>query len=87
MIATQDEWLTPKAIAERLAVSRDTVRGWIERGELKALLVSTSPSPRKRRYRVRASDLDTFVDARTAAARPAPKPKARRRRPAYERIV
>jgi excisionase family DNA binding protein len=59
-----DEFLTVQEVAELLRVNQQTVRNWIERGQLRALRVGT------RRVRVRRSDLDAFIAAGSTARRP-----------------
>ena len=56
-----DAFLTVNEIAERLKVNQQTVRNWIDRGELAAVRVGT------RRVRVRQSDLDAFLAAGATA--------------------
>jgi excisionase family DNA binding protein len=52
-----DKSLTVDEIAGTLKLNAQTVRNWIDRGELPAVRVG------KRRVRVRQSDLDAFIDA------------------------
>ena len=52
-----DEFLTVAEVAELLKVNPQTVRNWIDRGELPAVRVGS------RRVRVRQSDLDAYIDA------------------------
>lgn len=52
-----DEFLTVAEIAERLKLNAQTVRNWIDQGELPAVWAGA------RRVRVRASDLDAFLAA------------------------
>jgi excisionase family DNA binding protein len=56
-MAMADEFLTVAEIAELLKVNPQTVRNWIDRGELPAVRVGA------RRVRVRRTDLDAFIDA------------------------
>jgi excisionase family DNA binding protein len=58
-MAMPDEFLTVAEIAELLKVNPQTVRNWIDRGELPAVRVGS------RRVRVRQTDLDAFIDAGT----------------------
>ncbi len=60
-----DEFLTVAEIAELLRVNPQTVRNWIDRGELPAVRVG------KRRVRVRQVDLDAFIAAGTTGRRDA----------------
>ncbi|HEX4011725.1 MAG TPA: helix-turn-helix domain-containing protein [Solirubrobacteraceae bacterium] len=59
-----DEFLTVAEIADRLKVNQQTVRNWIDRGELSALRIGT------RRVRIRASDLERYIADNTAAKQP-----------------
>ncbi|MEN6404846.1 MAG: helix-turn-helix domain-containing protein [Thermoguttaceae bacterium] len=70
-------YLTPPAVAERLAVDPHRVLGWIRRGELHA--VNVGDGEMRPRYRVSEADLQIFLAARSAG--PAPKiARVRRRR-------
>jgi excisionase family DNA binding protein len=51
-----DSFVTVAEIAEWLKVNQQTVRNWIDRGELRAVRVGA------RRVRVRRADLDAFLD-------------------------
>jgi excisionase family DNA binding protein len=55
--AVAEEFLTVADIASRLKVNQQTVRNWIDRGQLAAVRVGS------RRVRVRESDLADFLDA------------------------
>ena len=50
-----DEFLTVREIAERLKVNEQSVRNWIDAGDLAAVWVGA------RRVRVRQSDVDAFL--------------------------
>jgi len=52
------QYLAPRAVAEQLGITRQTVYGWIRSGELPSLLLS----PRARR--IKQEDLDRFLAAR-----------------------
>jgi excisionase family DNA binding protein len=52
-----DELLTVSEVAEMLKVNQQTVRNWIDRGELSAVRVGS------RRVRVKESDLYAFLAA------------------------
>lgn len=52
-----DEFLTVAEVAELLKVNQQTVRNWVDRGELDAVRVGA------RRVRVRTSELDAFLEA------------------------
>jgi excisionase family DNA binding protein len=54
-VSSNDEYLTVAEIAELLKLNQQTVRNFIDRGELRALQVGP------RRVRVRRSDLDVFL--------------------------
>lgn len=53
---SEDPFLTVAEIAERLRVNPQTVRNWIDRGQLRALRVG-------RRVRIRQSDFERFLAA------------------------
>jgi len=55
-----DEFLTVAEVAETLKVAGQTVRNWIDRGELTAVRVGS------RRVRIRREDLDAFLAGREA---------------------
>jgi excisionase family DNA binding protein len=57
---SDDEFLTVQEIAERLKVNQQSVRNWIDAGDLPGVWVGA------RRVRVRQSDLDTFLAASPA---------------------
>ena len=52
-----DEFLTVAEIAELLKLNGQTIRNWIDRGELPAVRVAADG------FRVRRSDLDAFLEA------------------------
>lgn len=52
-----DSFLTVSEVADRLRLNPQTVRNWIDRGDLPAVRVG------QRRVRVRQSDLDRFLEA------------------------
>jgi|ERR1019366_3408919 excisionase family DNA binding protein len=58
----EDQFLTVAEIAERLRVNQQTVRNWIDRGELAAVRIGA------RRIRVRQSELDRFIAAGETSA-------------------
>ena len=74
------EFLTPKQVAERYAVSAETVAGWIRGGELPAICISSRTSTLRPRFRVARDDLERFESARRVLP-PGPR---RRRHPAYQ---
>ena len=59
-----ETYLTVAEIAEQLRLNQQTVRNWIDRGELSAIRVGP------RRVRVRASDLQRFIEASSSAGLP-----------------
>lgn len=50
-----DKLLSPEEIADRLAVTPNTVRGWLRKGTLKGIKIG------KRIWRVREPELDDFL--------------------------
>lgn len=62
-------YLQLSEVAETLAVSADTVRAWIKKGELKATDVSLTRGSQKPRLRVLKEDLDTFLTLRTVSVK------------------
>jgi excisionase family DNA binding protein len=79
------ERLTPPQVAKRYGVSADTVRQWIETGELRAANVA-APGTKRPRYRIEASALADFDKRRTAEAKP-PTPRQRRRKKTALRVT
>ncbi|MFZ1996495.1 MAG: helix-turn-helix domain-containing protein [Solirubrobacteraceae bacterium] len=64
MAADQDEFLTVAEIAAQFKVNQQTVRNWIDRGELGAVRLGS------RRVRVPASELARFIAASASTAMP-----------------
>jgi excisionase family DNA binding protein len=58
-----DEFLTVNEIAEHLRLNQQTVRNWIDQGQLRAVRVG-------RRVRVRRADFDDLVSAGATLADP-----------------
>lgn len=56
-IGSTDEFVTVAEIADLLKVNQQTVRNWVDAGDLPAVRVGT------RRVRVRRSDLDAYLEA------------------------
>ena len=73
-------FLTPPAIANRLAVTPETVLGWIRSGELKAVNVAQR-SCRRPRFRVDPIDLEIFLQGRQAVSTPKTPAPRRQRNP------
>jgi len=71
-------FLSPPAVARRLAVKPERVIGWIRRGELRALNVGDGKQ--RPRYRVSEADLLAFEQRRAVV--PPAKPSRRRRQSA-----
>ena len=63
---TVDEFLTVAEVAEMLKLNQQTVRNWIDRGELPAVRLGA------RRVRVRQTDLEALIDS--GSSRPAEEP-------------
>jgi len=63
------EYLQIPQVAELLAVSPDTVRNWIAKGELQAVDVSATKRSQKPRLRVLKSALDDFITLRTVVSK------------------
>lgn len=72
-----DHPLTVEQVAERYAVGKATVWGWIHSGELLALNVGRKPGAKKPRWRITAEAIERFELIRSS--RP-PAPPVRRRR-------
>ena len=53
-----EAWLSPQDVADRLSVSRATVRRWIEAGELRAVRITPQT------HRVAMSELERFLSER-----------------------
>lgn len=70
-----DAWKTPPEIAALLRVKPETVRTWIERGELPA--VNIGSGPRRPRLRIDPEAFEAFL--RRRAIHPKPKPGRRRK--------
>jgi excisionase family DNA binding protein len=57
-----DELLTVNEVAERLKVNQQTVRNWIDRGELAAIRVGA------RRVRIRREDFEAYLAGERGSA-------------------
>jgi len=53
-----ERWIDVQEVVHRLNVHEQTVRRWIKRGELPAIIFG-----RRSGYRIRESDLDAFIAA------------------------
>ena len=71
--------LTPPQLAKEWGVSPDKIVGFIRRGELRAIDVSTNRGSARPRYLIDRRDIEAFENAR-AVVPPAPKTRRRRRR-------
>lgn len=76
--------LTPPDVAKRYGVSPDTVRLWIEQGDLEAMNVAKRGATRPR-YRIEPDALAKFDKRRVAKS--APTPGKRRRKKASDLLV
>ena len=76
-MADTPRYLTPPQYAQLLGVKSDKVIGWIRRGELGAIDVSTNPGTGRPRYRIPPQAIAAFEQRRSAAQ---PKPTRRKRR-------
>lgn len=83
MSHTTDKLLTLKQVAEICQVKYRTVRGWVDRGELKASNC-TNRLGVKPRLRVRESQLDAFLKSREVVPTEVP---ARTAEPRKRRFV
>ena len=77
-------FLTPKAVAALLQIKVDTVLGWIHRGHIIAIDVSSGRG-RRPRWRISEEAFQDFLTARTAS--PPPPAAARRRRQKTENVI
>jgi excisionase family DNA binding protein len=59
-----DEFLTVAEIAERLKLNPQTVRNWIDRGDMASVRLGS------RRVRVLSSELDRFINESSSAQTP-----------------
>jgi excisionase family DNA binding protein len=71
-------FLTPPQIAERLAVSEDTVLRWLANNELRGFRIGQKPNSKRPRWRVSEVDLLAFLERRSNG--PRIEPQRRRRR-------
>jgi excisionase family DNA binding protein len=69
---TDDEFITVADVAGLLKVNQQTVRNWIDRGELPAFRVG------RRRVRVRRNDLNAFIKRSSSTSRELPEPETER---------
>lgn len=72
MASEQDELLTVAQIAEQVQVTPETVRRWINNGQLRGHAVT-----RRTGYRVRRTDLNEFLNLRDDAPPVVSAPEAR----------
>ena len=77
MTGCHARYLSPPRVAERYGVDPSKVRGWIRRGELRAVNLASHVGGRPR-WRIDPADLATFEAMR--AAKPPPPRQPRRRR-------
>ena len=71
--------LSPPVLAKEWGISADKIVGFIKRGELKAIDVSSNRGSVRPRYLIDQKDIEAFELAR-AVVPPAAKTKRRRRR-------
>lgn len=84
-MAKKQSWMLQQ-LADRWGCCHSSVLTLVNKGELRALDISTNPSKRSR-YIVLHEDLEAFEEARTVAPPERPAPKRRRVRvPAGETI-
>lgn len=63
---TEPKFVTVSEVAADLAVSRETVTGWIRAGRLRAIDISARKG--RATYRVHVADLEIFTQARAVTA-------------------
>ena len=74
------EWSTPPQAADVLQVDPDTVRGWIESGELVASNLASRSATRPR-WRISREALEEFLAGRE------PRPPAKKKRRSNARVI
>lgn len=77
-----DQYLTPRLIAERLAIKVDKVLDWIHTGQLEAINVARNPRGKRPRWRISHEALKRFEATRSNRRNIAPQPTPRQRRSA-----
>ena len=73
----QKSKITPPALAKQWGISADKIVGFIRKGELRAIDVSSNRGSPRPRYLIDIADVEAFEAARAVVA---PQPKTRRRR-------
>ncbi len=74
--------MTPPTVARRYGVKAEKVIGWIRRGELRAIDVSTQAGVGRPRFRISPADLAVFENQRAAVATPKLSRRRRQQDPA-----
>ena len=74
------DWSTPPKAAKVLRVDPETVRGWIESGELRASNVASRSATRPR-WRISREALEEFLAGRE------PRPAVKKRRRSNARVI
>ena len=76
----QKSKITPPALAKQWGISADKIVGFIRKGELRAIDVSSNRGSPRPRYLIDVRDIERFEQSRAVVA-PQPTTRRRRRRP------